>query len=221
MMYNSNGPPRGFNVTQDQSSYDIVFKDIIICNQLGTNNGTYYTYNLGTDSINLIYKAEVVSATINFVTSIPTNIKNRALLVSIPQLNGNTTRVAGNQITSSQGNNNVQGVIFCQIPDNNTPLVQQGVTSNNTIHLFIGPHMYDSIQFYNPPISKINKLDISFFDTQANPIPVGSSSGNINTFYMTIRIYYLNKRYNTSTNSVPVVIDGVSGTSNSWFSTNN
>ena len=29
-MYNSNGPPRGFNVTQDQSSYDLVFKDIII-----------------------------------------------------------------------------------------------------------------------------------------------------------------------------------------------
>jgi hypothetical protein len=29
-MYNVNGPPKGSNVTSDQSSYDIVFKDIIV-----------------------------------------------------------------------------------------------------------------------------------------------------------------------------------------------
>ena len=29
-MYSVNGPPRGQNTTSDQSSYDLVFKDIII-----------------------------------------------------------------------------------------------------------------------------------------------------------------------------------------------
>jgi len=38
-MFNVNGPPRGFNVLQDQSSYDLVFKDIIIDSALGSVNG--------------------------------------------------------------------------------------------------------------------------------------------------------------------------------------
>ena len=29
-MFNVNGPPRGQNVTADQSSYDIIYKDIIV-----------------------------------------------------------------------------------------------------------------------------------------------------------------------------------------------
>jgi len=165
-MYNVNGPPRGNNVTQDQSSYDLVYKDIVISSALGTVSGTTYSYNLSTDSINQVYKAELVSATIAFNTSIPTNVKNQALIVSIPQLNGNTTRVAGNitsvnQVTNQvynpttgkynpvtvnqsnpgQGNNSVQGAVFCQIPDNNTPLTSASVTSNNTISLLIGPHI--------------------------------------------------------------------------------
>ena len=75
-MFNMNGPPRGFNVTNDQSSYDLVYKDIIISSVLGTPNDdlTKYSYILGTDNISKIYKAELVSATVQFNTAINTNV---------------------------------------------------------------------------------------------------------------------------------------------------
>ncbi len=237
-MYNLNGPPRGFNVTQDQSSYDLVFKDIIINSNLGTQNGNSFSYNLGTDSINQIYKAEVTAATVTFNTSLPSNIKNQTIILSIPQLNGNTTKVAGNTSATStqinqvynpstggydpvtvtnsipgQGSNNVQGAVFCQIPDNNTPL---GIISNS-INLFVGPHMYESIQFYNPPINKVSTIDVSWFDTQANPVVIGSSSGTIDTFYFTLRIHYFQKRYATSSFSTSVFTNAGTGTMDSIF----
>jgi hypothetical protein len=237
-----NGPPRGFNVVQDQSSYDLVFKDIIINSALGTQNGNSFGYNLGTDSINMVYKAELVSATIVFNTTITPNVKNSTLILSIPQLNGTTTRVAGNtsgvnQQTNQvynpstgqynpvvvnnsiqgQGSNIVQGAVFCQIPDNNSPLTSASVTSNNTISLLIGPHMYDSIQFYNPPINRINTIDVSFFDTQSNQITIGNSSGNITSFYFTLRIHYFQKRYATSSYSTSVFNNAGAGTMDSIF----
>ena len=53
-----NGPPRGANVTSDQSSYDIIYKDIVISSKLGTYNGssvssantTTWSYNLQNDN---------------------------------------------------------------------------------------------------------------------------------------------------------------------------
>jgi hypothetical protein len=241
-MYNANGPPRGFNVVQDQSSYDLVFKDVIINSALGTQNGNSFGYNLGTDSINMVYKAELITATVVFNTAIPTNVKNSTLILSIPQLNGNTTRVAGNtsgvnqqtnqvynpstgQYTPTvvnnsiqgQGSNNVQGAVFCQIPDNNTPLTLGSQTSNNIISLLIGPHMYDSIQFYNPPINRINTIDVSWFDTLSNPVTIGSSSGNITSFYFTLRIHYFQKRYATSSYSTSVYTNTGAGTMDSIF----
>ena len=95
-MFNMNGPPRGSNVTNDQASYDLVYRDIIINSSLGTNNLSTFSYNLSTDSINQVYKVELVSASIKFNTAIPTNIQNRCIILNIPQLNGNTCRVAGN-----------------------------------------------------------------------------------------------------------------------------
>ena len=241
-MYNVNGPPRGFNVVQDQSSYDLVFKDVIINSALGTQNGNVFSYNLGTDSINMVYKAELITATIAFNTAIASNVRNSTIILSIPQLNGTTTRVAGNisgvnqqtnQVYNSttglydpvvvnnsipgQGSNNVQGAVFCQIPDNNTPLTTASATSNNTISLLIGPHMYDSVQFYNPPINRINTIDVSWFDTLANPISIGSSSGTISTFYFTLRIYYFQKRFATSSYSTSIFTNTGTGTMDSNF----
>jgi hypothetical protein len=230
-------------VTQDQSSYDLVFKDIIIDSALGTVNGTTYSYNTGLDSINQIYKAELVSAAVKFNTTIPTTIQNKTLLLSIPELNSRTTVVAGNTSGTSsqinqvynpstgnyqpvnvinslqgQGTNIVQSNIFCQIPDNNTPLTSGSVTSNNTISLLIGPHMYDSLQFYNPPINKINTIDVQWFDTQANQILVGVSSGTISSFYFTLRIHYFQKRYSTTSFSTSVFTNTGTGTMDSIYS---
>jgi hypothetical protein len=219
-MFNMNGPPRGSNVTNDQSSYDLVYRDIIINSSLGTNNNSTFSYNLSTDSINQVYKVELVSASIKFNTAIPTNIQNRCIILNIPQLNGNTCRVAGNvsSSNSSQGSNVVQGAIFCQIPDNNTPLTSGSVTSNNIISLLIGSHTYDSIQFYNPPISRINTIDVSWFDTLSNQILIDpSTSGAINTFYFTLRVHYFQKRYNTTSFSTSVFTNADTGTLDSIF----
>jgi len=222
-MYNVNGPPRGANVTQDQSSYDLLFKDVIINNASATNNGGYFSYNLGTDSINGVYKAEVIAATIKFNGSIPTNVQNSTLLVNIPQLNGNTVRVAGNVSTgnSSVGSNSTQGSIFCQIPDNSTPITPGGLTSNGIISLLIGSRIFETVQNYNPPISKINTIDMSFWDSYANPVLVGSTSETISTFYFTIRLYYLQKRMSTTSFSTSVLTNVGTGTMDSLFQSNN
>ena len=250
-MFNMNGPPRGFNVTNDQSSYDLVYKDIIISSVLGTPNEdlTKYSYILGTDNINKIYKAELVSATVKFNTAINTNVINQTLILSIPQLNYNTYSIAGNVPTgnivgisnpvynqdyvsgttfvprqvnglyNNQGTFLTQGQIFCQIPDNCTPLTPGGLTTNNIISLLIGAKMYDCTQYYNPPLNKINKIDINWFDINGNPITIDSSgaSGTINSFYFTLRIHYFEKRNNTSSFSTSVFNYTGTGTADSIF----
>jgi hypothetical protein len=217
-----NGPLRGSNTSADQNAYDIIFKDIIVNSNLGTPNSAKdtFTYNLSTDNLNQIYKAELISATVKFNTSIQSNVQNQSLILSIQQLNGNTVRIAGNTIAgnSNQGNNTVQGNIFCQIPENCTPITPGGLTPNNIISLLIGARVYESIQFYNPPINRLNQLDIQWYDNLGNIIPIHSStSGTINTFYFTIRIYYFQKRNNTTAFSIPILNYPASGTQDSIF----
>jgi hypothetical protein len=76
-MYNINGPPKGFNTTSDQSSYDLVFKDIIVKsenrNVLKYPNPNNYTINLG-EEITKIYKAEIISVNVPAATDISVNI---------------------------------------------------------------------------------------------------------------------------------------------------
>jgi hypothetical protein len=222
-MYNSNGPPKGFNVTSDQSSYDLVTKDIIISSLAGapssgsaTSNNTGYSFVLGTDNINQIYKAELVTAAIKFNTALPTNVQNQTLFVSIPQLNQNTFQVATNPKGTPK---TVQSQIFCQIPDNSTPVTPGGLSSNGIISLYIGARMFDTVQYYNPPISKVNTIDVSFFDPLGNNIVVNSSgaSGTIGTFYFTLRVYYFQKRNNISSFSTSVFNYAASGTIDSIY----
>ena len=242
-MYNANGPPRGSNVTADQSSYDLLYRDVILNSINGTLNTNSQTvsFNMTLDNVNNIYKAELIAATVHFQTSIPNNIQYNSLIVSIPQLNGKTLVIAGNtsgtvinqiQIpgsnppvytnvtgaNSSQGNNQIQGDIFCQIPDFSSALT---LSTTDTISLYIGPHMYESIQFYNPPISKINRLDIQLYDQYTNLLninPTIPQSGDVLTFYFTLRIYYLQKRNTISSISTPLFTYSGTGTMDSLFS---
>jgi len=225
-MYNSNGPPKGFNVTSDQSSYDLVSKDIIVCSSLGTpNSGAFnqdsntYSFNLATDNMNQVYKAELVSATVKFNSAINTNVVNQTLIVSIPQLNQNTFRVATNTTSAGYGNNQTQNQIFCQIPDNCTPITPGSLTPNNIISLYIGARMFDTVQYYNPPINKVNSIDVSFFAPNGNSVPVNTSgsSGTIGTFYFTLRLYYFQKRNNISSFSTSTFNYVGSGTIDSIF----
>jgi hypothetical protein len=230
-MYNANGPPKGFNVTSDQSSYDLVSKDIIVCSNLGTpdsgsltSDSYVYSFDLGTDNMNQIYKTELVSAAIAFSNAtIPDgaigtpNIKNKTLIVSVPQLNQNTFRVA---TPINNSGVTTQGAIFCQIPDNSTPITPATLTSNGIISLYIGARMFDTVQYYNPPLSKLNRVDISFFDTAGQPVLINETSttdGVINTFYFTLRVYYFQKRNNTSSFSTSVFNYTASGTIDSIY----
>jgi hypothetical protein len=216
IMYNSNGPPKGFNVTSDQASYDLVSKDVIVCSSLGTisPDKTTVSFNLGLDNINQIYKAELVSATVVFDSSINQFVKNQTLILSIPQLNQNTFRVAGN----ATKNNITQSSIFCQIPDNCTPITPGGLTPNNILSLYIGARMFDTVQYYNPPINKINTIDVLWFAPNSTSVLVDSgTSGNISSFYFTLRIYYFQKRNNTSTFSTSVFNYAGTGTLDSIF----
>ena len=77
--------------------------------------------------------------------------------------------------------------------------------------------MYDSLQFYNPPINRINTIDVSWFDTQSNPLVIGNSSGNISSFYFTLRIHYFQKRYATASYSTSVFNNVGTGTMDSIF----
>lgn len=203
-MENSNGPPRGANVTSDQSSYDLIYNDIIISSDLGVSspNKTVYRYKLN-NSLNSIYKAELVSATIKFNQSITAEIINQTLILSIPQLNGNTYTIAGINKDTFKA---VQSDIFTQIPDNCTPLTLSSQVPNNIISLLIGARVYDCVQYYNPPLSKVNKIDIKWFSPQGNVIPVDASggSGTINKFYFTLRVYYFQKRLQISSFSTNI-----------------
>jgi len=204
MAFNMNGPPRGANVTNDQSSYDIIYKDIIFNSNVATLNNNVYSFTLQTDNVNKIYSAELNAAIIVFDGSgIPVNIKNQCVILNIPQLNGNVTRIASNIKSSnnSQGTLGVQGSIFCQLPDNNTPLLIGTNASNNTISMFIENHKYESIQYYNPPISNLNRFDISLTDPLGNVI----NSSKILSFYFTIRLNYFQKRNSSTAFSTPVV----------------
>jgi hypothetical protein len=169
-----NGPMGGANVINDQNNYDLIYRDLVF-NSIHGINGSFKL-----DNINKIYKAELLSATLIW-GSIPASVKNQTVLLSIPQLNGTTCIIPGN-------NGSVQSSIFCQIPDNNSSIT--------TISFFSMSNL-QSIQYYNPPINKLNTVDVSFFDTGANQV-------NPDTYCFTIRVYYFQKRNNTTTFSTQV-----------------
>lgn len=80
-MFNMNGPPKGFNTVSDQSSYDLVFKDVIVKsenrNTIVYPNPNNYTVTLG-EEVTKIYKAEIITANIPAATDISVNISSNA-----------------------------------------------------------------------------------------------------------------------------------------------
>ena len=213
-MFNMNGPPGGANITADQSSYDLVYRDVIVNDVSGTLNTatSTWSYNLQLDNINNVYKVQLVTAAIVFSGSIPTNVINRSVIMSIPQLNGNLApRVAGNISGSNSqvGSNSVISQLFAQIPDNCTPQSH----ANNTLSFYSTPSWYQTIQFYNPPVNKLNRIDVQWYDYTGAQIAYSAFS----KFYFTLRVFFLQKRNNTSAISIPIVTDAGTGTLDSVF----
>ncbi len=183
---NYNNTPGLSNVTSDQGSYDFLYRDVLF-NYKTVVSDNLTSYQLQIPEILRIYKAEVISATVKFNSSIPTNVQNSSLIVSLSQLNGPTIN---GQLT------------FAQIPDNCTPLN----IGTNTITLYQNAPPFTTGQWYNPPISQINSLTLSFNDLSGNVIPItNATSGTINSFYLTVRVYYFQKRAVYSEFSTPVL----------------
>jgi hypothetical protein len=203
-MFNVNGPPKGANVVSDQQSYDLLTKDVVITYTATTTTSQYI---VKIPDFEKVYKAELIACNAVFNTAIATNVQNKALVLSITELNNTTLNIVGNTST-------LTGVSFCQIPDVNTPV---GSTNTTSVNLFIGPHNYDSVQYYNPPINKVNKLTISWSDLFGNQINMGTSANLIGTFYMTLRLYYFQKRNNGTAFSIPVVNYPAASTVDSIF----
>jgi hypothetical protein len=76
-MFNVNGPPRGSNVTSEQSAYDIIYKDIIVKSE-NRNMNIYPNPNMYSirlaEVVNKVYKAEIITVNIPAATDITVNI---------------------------------------------------------------------------------------------------------------------------------------------------
>ena len=94
--------------------------------------------------------------------------------------------------------------IFCEIPNNTL------VGSQFTKTLLAQPCVWSSMQFYNPPISTLNKLDIRWYNEHGALI-------NILDNCFTIRIYYFQKRNTATAFSTPIFNYAASGTIDSNF----
>jgi hypothetical protein len=107
------------------------------------------------------------------------------LYLSLGKLNGNTCNIVTNDSTRNVPD------IFCQIPNNTS------VSSAAVKTLLNQPHNFSAIQFYNPPISKINKLEIKWYTDNGTLV-------RILDHCFTIRIYYFQKRIDTTDFSYPI-----------------
>ena len=110
------------------------------------------------------------------------------IFLSLGKLNGNTCNVI-----PDQGGNNTGNVppVFCQIPNNTC------VSSSSVKTLLNQPNNFSAIQFYNPPISKLNKLIIKWYMEDGSLI-------RILDHCFTIRIYYFQKRLDSTDFSYPI-----------------
>ena len=115
-------------------------------------------------------------------------LTNCKLFLSLGKLNGDTCNIVPDQTGNNIGN---VPPVFCQIPNNTT------VSSRSVKTLLNQPHNYSSIQFYNPPLSKLNKLDIKWYTDTGELV-------RILNHCFTIRVYYFQKRIDTTDFSFPI-----------------
>jgi hypothetical protein len=122
------------------------------------------------------------------------------IYLSLAKLNSNTIQFVSNENTNIPSN---ISSIFCEIPNNTT------VSSHTVKTLLNQPCVWSSENFYNPPLSDVRKLEITWYNENGSLI-------NINEHAFTLRIYYLQKRNQSTAFSVPL-FTYTSGTLDSIF----
>jgi len=109
------------------------------------------------------------------------------IFLSLGKLDGETC----NLITDESGRNYEVPPIFCQVPNNTC------VSSSAVKTLLNQPSNYSSIQFYNPPISKVNKINVKWYSESGQLL-------RILDHCFTVRVHYFQKRLGTTDFSYPV-----------------
>ena len=109
------------------------------------------------------------------------------LYLSLGKLNGETCNVTPDE----NGTDKNVGHIFCQVPNNTC------VSSAAVKTLLNQPHNFSAIQYYNPPISKVNRFEVKWYTDNGSLV-------RILDHCFTIRIYYFQKRIDTTDFSYPV-----------------
>ena len=114
-------------------------------------------------------------------------LTNCRLYLSLGKLNGDTCNITPDE----NGNGKNVPDIFCQVPNNTC------VSSSSVKTLLNQPHNFNAIQFYNPPISKVNKFEVKWYTDDGTLV-------RILDHCFTIRIYYLQKRIDGTEFSIPI-----------------
>jgi hypothetical protein len=152
----------------------VLFVDTAAPGDYGEINGNYIPSTIQPEFSNCIMSDLVL-----------TNCK---LYLSLGKLNGDTCNIVPDQCDNNIGN---VPPVFCQVPNNT-------VVSSHTVKTLLNqPSNYSSIQFYNPPVSRLNKLDIKWYTDTGNLV-------RILDHCFTLRIHYFQKRLNTTDFSFPI-----------------
>ena len=129
-------------------------------------------------------------------------LTNCSIYLSLGNLNSNTIKFVSNENPTSKSN---ISSIFCQIPNNTA------VSSVANKTLLNEPAVWSGINFYNPPLSLITKLDVAWYNEYSELI------NNICEQCFTLRLYYFQKRNAATSFSVPITTFAASGTVDSLF----
>ena len=115
-------------------------------------------------------------------------LTNDRLFLSLGILNGQTYNIITNQNSNKNGN---LSNIFCQVPNNTC------ISSSSVKTMLNQPSVYSAIQFYNPPLHKLNSLHIAWYKEDGELLRILDHS-------FTIRIYYYQKRLVGTEFSIPI-----------------
>jgi hypothetical protein len=157
------------------SNNGVLFVDVAQLGDYGTINGCYIPTNRDDIFSNCIM-SEVV-------------LTNCKLYLSLGKLNGDTTIITNDESGKNGGN---VPPVFCQVPNN------ASVSSASVKTLLNQPSNFSAIQFYNPCLSKINRLEIKWYTDDGQLL-------RILDHCFTIRIYYFQKKLDTTDFSYQII----------------
>jgi hypothetical protein len=165
----------GTNITNVPLNRDSLYSNCIISDVVLTNCKLYLSLDkLNGDTCNIItyqneYNPGIVVNNVNAFNGTYNN-------PSIPTTNNPQPVV--NKSSYNKGN---VPKVFCQIPNNTC------ISSSSVKTLLNQPTMFSCIQFYNPPINKLNKLSIKWYTEDGALL-------RILDHCFTLRIHYFQKR---------------------------